>query len=302
MATGSTSQNNQKPFYSAGYENPKEFHYICSIRNLSSILEHGLLCHNKINELGIQHTDLSNRKVREKRKFVRPNMHKSAGEDTRNLHDYVNLYINAINRTLYKNYKADKEICILRINPKIRNKRSCIVADRNAATHHAKFEEAKNFTFGKDFSHILHHNESFMDEHKLKAIYGIKIEQRLANQIRQAELLYPSKISSKHIIGIYVPNHDVKKKVIKILKSQKKLIIINRKILILKQRKKLILKHQRKLIFKIKKKLSLKNQNKLILENKKKLTKTSTYLKKITEILNNPEKITIHPLMHFLNI
>ncbi len=223
MAASSTSQIDRKPLYS-GYENPKELHYICPVAHLHSIMQQGLLSRNKVNNLkDIQLTDPSNPEVQDRRMNKSPNKKKSPEED--NLHNYVNLYLNAFNRTLYLFNEANKNICILRIHPKILEQKSCQIADRNAAANSAVFYKSGEFTFDEVSSHILHHDKSYIFNDWVKKKCNIEMDQNFANQIRQAEVLVRSKIPPSYIKGIYVPNENVKSAVIEIFNYPEKITI-----------------------------------------------------------------------------
>jgi hypothetical protein len=67
---------------------PIKLYYLCPIENLSSILRHGIMSHNLVEERGLRVADLSDPSVQEKRArnqgFARFSSWKS-------LHDYVNL-------------------------------------------------------------------------------------------------------------------------------------------------------------------------------------------------------------------
>ena len=205
-----------------GYDDPKELHYICPLDNLASIIEEGLLSRKKANRLGIQILDVSNSEVQERRASTSP---KKKSPEKNNLHNYVNLYLNSYNRTLYKFWKKNKEMCVLRIHPKILEKKGCMIADRNASATDVKIETVRAFTFDQASSHILHDEASIIFSDDLTRKYGIEIDENLARQIKQAEVLVPSKIPSSYIKGIYVPNQTVKASVIKIFCFPEKVTI-----------------------------------------------------------------------------
>ena len=89
--------------------NLKELHYITHIDNVASIMEKGILSHNRTKT--IKHKTVSMKNIQEKREKVTiPN--------ARPLHDYVNLYINGRNKMLFlvKQTNNVDDICIISVS------------------------------------------------------------------------------------------------------------------------------------------------------------------------------------------
>ena len=71
------------------------FFHMTDIDNLESILEHGLLCTNEKNRLGIKHTNIANNAIQERRAEMRvPCGHGGV------VHDYVPFYWTSVNPML----------------------------------------------------------------------------------------------------------------------------------------------------------------------------------------------------------
>ena len=199
MATSSTSQLAPKSLY-IGYDDPKELGYICSIDHVASVLNNGLLPIEKVHRVGMQLFDPSNSEVKERR---------TNNKD--HIDHYVSLYLQPYNRILYRIYEQNKKICVLRVHPKILKKDGCLIADRNPSAPGVQFEQAEKFTFDQVSSHILHDKDSMIFSNDLRKKYGIRIDENLARQIREAAVLVPSNIPSIYVKGIYVPNKEIKK-------------------------------------------------------------------------------------------
>src|SRR3990167_6714000 len=109
-----------------------ELHYIAHVNNLKSILQHGIMPHNKAK--GVSHTSISDSEVQKRRsKVVIPLNNK--------LHDYVNLYFNArspMMYTLIRNHNH-KELAVLKIDATLLDKDNIIIADKNASSDYVCF-------------------------------------------------------------------------------------------------------------------------------------------------------------------
>lgn len=102
------------------YENPQELNYICSVDNLPSIFEHGLLSHKRVQNLNNNVSDPSNHGVQARRADVIPpnEQRDELGKNELKLHQYVNFYLQPYNRCLYDfvHTLGINKICILRVH------------------------------------------------------------------------------------------------------------------------------------------------------------------------------------------
>jgi hypothetical protein len=170
---------------------------INSIKNLKSILQHGILSKNMLIKHRIEYVDISNPSVQNRRDLIRVPNH-------RKLHDYANLYFNARNPMLYyliKNKNID-DLCVLCINKRVLDLPETLVTDRNAASTLAVFETPENAINHLNFDIIF--AKYWNDHDPLK-----KDEQKL---IKCAEVLILNKVPSCYIICIKVGTQKARKK------------------------------------------------------------------------------------------
>jgi hypothetical protein len=114
-------------------EELEELHYIAPICNLGSIMSLGLLSHRRADK--VEHSSIAMEEIqsRRARKTV------PAG---RALHQYVNLYINARNKILFKIKDQHANLCVLRVSTEVLDLPGVVVADRNASSDYARFAPA----------------------------------------------------------------------------------------------------------------------------------------------------------------
>lgn len=112
-----------------------ELHYITAISNVPSILQHGLLSHERAAH--VPHRSVAMDAIQARR-----SLKKVPGG--RSLHEYVNLYINGRNVMLSKVLYGSSmdEICVLRISPAAIDLPRVVIADQNAASDYVRFADA----------------------------------------------------------------------------------------------------------------------------------------------------------------
>jgi hypothetical protein len=167
-------------------EDVEELHFITSIANVPSILEHGILSNQRAK--GMVHTSIAMEEVQSLRDT-------KAVPGGRGLHDYANLYFTARNPMMFKRKDAHAEICVLRISAAVLDLPGVVVTDRNAARGWARFREPdaglerldKDELFADDWRHPG--DPVAYDRHK-----GLKC----------AEVLVPERVPPDLIIGAYV--------------------------------------------------------------------------------------------------
>ena len=163
-----------------------ELHYIAPIENVPSILEHGILSHNRAKR--VDHDSVAMSEIQERRKDKQI-------PRARHLHDYVNLYFDAHNPMLSKLRSKNNEICILRINPTVLDIPDVIIADQNAASNWVRFSPVTDGLTALDkdrvFARYWLHQEDMIDEWRHKAE-------------KCAEVLVPDRVSPDFITGAFV--------------------------------------------------------------------------------------------------
>ena len=163
------------------------FYYICHKKNIPSILEHGILSHNAIEERKLEHEVISDPSVMSRRDKILPG--------GRNLKDYVNLYFEPRNAMMYRlvcNWER-KNLAVIQVSPSIIDSHGILFSDRNAAVSDADF-----FSHKEDLKKI--------NRKDLKKVYWKDSDD--TKQRMMAELLVPDRIPPSNIMGIYHYKED----------------------------------------------------------------------------------------------
>jgi len=167
----------------------KELYFITPIVNVPSIMEYGILSYNL--SIKLPHCSVAMQEMQEKR------MVKKIPGTKKKLHDYANLYLDAHNPMLSRRRDQNDEICVLRINAEIIDLPNVIIADRNASSDYVRFYQVSRglAAIDKDrlFVRYWTHPENEYDEWAHKSI-------------KCAEVLVPSKVEPRYILGAYVAN------------------------------------------------------------------------------------------------
>jgi len=108
----------------------RELFYITHVKNIKSILEKGILSHNRVKELGIQSEAIYNKDVVAKRGA------KTIPGDGRSLWSFANLYFQARNPMLFTviRNKPVEEIAVIGVDKSILNRDDIFLATGNAAS------------------------------------------------------------------------------------------------------------------------------------------------------------------------
>jgi ssDNA thymidine ADP-ribosyltransferase, DarT len=162
----------------------KELYYITPIANVPSILEKGILSHNrarKYHPVSVAMPD-----VQERRDhitvFGRP------------LHSFVNLYIDARNPMMFKRKDRHEELCVLRIDVAVLRLHDLVIASGNAAHGMTNFFPTAAGLSGVETDRVFaefwtHSNPNIYEEHK---------------RIKCAEVLIPDNVEPSNIEGAFV--------------------------------------------------------------------------------------------------
>lgn len=110
-----------------------ELYSIMPIGNLSSVMRHGILCHEQAAALA--HGDISMVAVQERRDKVRV-------PGGLMLHQYANLYFDARNPMMYKRLDWVDQLCVLSIATTILQVDDVVIADQNASSDYVRFYSA----------------------------------------------------------------------------------------------------------------------------------------------------------------
>lgn len=177
----------------------RELHYIAPIANLKSIMEDGILCHNKAKE---KHpTSIAAEAIQERRKKVVVPGRK------RKLHDYTNLYFNARNAMMSKRRDLHKSLCVLQISNSILDEQDVVLSDMNASSDYVRFHQSPQGLVFLDSSLI------YADDWR----HPNAIEYYRRRSSVMAEVLVPRCVNPRFIIGVYVSCEETRNKVAEIL-------------------------------------------------------------------------------------
>ena len=164
-----------------------ELNYIVPIANLPSILDLGILSHNRVAE--IEHKSVAMVEIQEIRSSVKlPN--------DQDLHDYANLYFNARNAMLYKviSESSHRDLAVLRIDSAVLDHPGVIASDTNAARNMVRFGTPNEIVPLLDRDRLFARS---WDHANLVMKYRHKGEMC-------AEVLIPHSVPTEYLIGISV--------------------------------------------------------------------------------------------------
>lgn len=116
-----------------------ELHSIQPIANVASILELGILSHNRARV--VEHIDVAAAEIQDRRVGV-------TVPGGRPLHEYANLYFDARNPMMSARRARHAELCVLRISCDVLNLPDVVVTDGNASSDYIRFGAAAD---GLDF-------------------------------------------------------------------------------------------------------------------------------------------------------
>ena len=177
--------------------NLKELHYITHIDNVASIMEKGILSHNRTKT--IKHKTVSMKNIQEKREKVTiPN--------ARPLHDYVNFYINGRNKMLFlvKQTNNVDDICIISVSTDVLELPNVVISDQNAASDYVRFYNVIDGLAKLDYDYIFSDSWTNPDDQAEAWRHGSAM---------CAEVLIPDTVPSKHIKSLYVLSGQCEQKI-----------------------------------------------------------------------------------------
>ena len=111
---------------------PEQLYYITHIDNLQSILEMGILSHERIEQLGLGYTSIYNEDIVSRRK------NKSTPEG-KSLWHYANLYFQPRNPMMYSVLSAKENFVVICVSNKVLHEHGVFITDGNAANDSTQF-------------------------------------------------------------------------------------------------------------------------------------------------------------------
>ena len=116
--------------------NIQYLYHMTDLRNLASVLQHGLLSHNEAHRRGLVSVDISNQEVNQRRG-------QTSIDDTP-LHDYVNFYFQPKNPMLSVKRDIQSQIVFLGVDPRLLLEKTTVFSDGNAAADSTTFYRGTN--------------------------------------------------------------------------------------------------------------------------------------------------------------
>jgi hypothetical protein len=167
-----------------------EFQCIMPLENIPSVLEHGILSHEKAAKL--KHRSVAMTEVQDRR----DKKHVPGGLK---LHQYANLYFHARNPMLYKRKAEAANICVLRVSTAVLQIDGVVITDCNAASYYVRFYHPSQLAlldldaiFAMDWTH-RNDPMAYYRHRKQKC----------------AEVLVPHCVEPRFLSGAYVLNQAV---------------------------------------------------------------------------------------------
>jgi hypothetical protein len=166
-------------------ERLRELHCIMPIQNIPSVMDVGILSHQRAET--VTHESVADPEIQARRARVRV-------PGGRALHEYANLYLDARNPMMYRRKESHATLTVLSIDPSVLDLPGVVVTDRNAAVDFVRWAPAPTGLAIVD--EALAYAERWTHENL--------IEETRRKQAKQAEVLVPERVAPKFIRGAYV--------------------------------------------------------------------------------------------------
>lgn len=108
----------------------REFQSIMPMRNIPSVMKHGILSHERVAQLN--HSSVAMPEIQDRRDQVQV-------PGGLRLHQYANLYFHARNPMMYKRKEDARNLAVLKISTEARHIPGVVLADQNASTNWVRF-------------------------------------------------------------------------------------------------------------------------------------------------------------------
>lgn len=173
-----------------------ELHCIMPIGNVPSVMQHGILSHERASKL--EHHSVALQAIQDKR----DGRHVPGGLK---LHQYANLYFHARNPMMYKRKNDSPNLCVLRVTTDVLGLPGTVITDQNAASDYVRFLAPAHWQ-ALDFDDIF----SMDWRHPDDPIAYFRHKARMC-----AEVLVQNQVESRFIIGAYVADPAAEQKLLK---------------------------------------------------------------------------------------
>ncbi len=170
----------------------KNLYYITHIDNLPSILERGILSHERIEEEGVQPTRIYNTDIVNRRRGKNT-------PDQKSLWSYANLYFQPRNPMMYRvvHEKGAKGLAVISVTKKILQAPGVFIIDGNAAN------DPTQFYFPSDGLKMLGQQWKIIQNEWWNNLDGSKRK-------IMTECLVPNSISPEFINSIYIADEEIR--------------------------------------------------------------------------------------------
>jgi len=140
----------------------KHLYYLSPVKNIPSILEHGVMSKMAVETLEIPYDDYSDQTVQTIR-------------ERKSLHEYVPLFFNTRNAMTFRYQKEKRDFAILRLNSDLVTHYDCLVSDRIAACSDAEIYVLSEAALKKINIEVVLSARNFYDNWLLKKRLGAEI-------------------------------------------------------------------------------------------------------------------------------
>lgn len=180
----------------------RNLYYITHINNLPSILEKGILSHERIEKEQVRSTHIYNADIVNRRK-------EKSTPDQKSLWNYANLYFQARNPMMYRvvHEKGVKDLAVVSVNKKILQTPNIFITDGNAAN------APTQFYFPSDGLKILQQQWKIVQNEWWNTLDGSKRK-------IMAECLVPNNVSPEFINSVYVADEETQSRLSRMVGSR----------------------------------------------------------------------------------
>jgi hypothetical protein len=166
-----------------------ELHCIMPIANVPSVMQHGILSHERAARL--DHQSVAMAEIQDRRDHV----HVPGGL---RLHQYANLYFNARNPMMFKRKDQSDSLCVLRVSRDVLGLERVVLADQNASSDYVRFLGPAQLRF-------IQFDLVYADDWRHP---GDQIAYFRHKAAMCAEVLVPGVVPPELIAGAYVVNQN----------------------------------------------------------------------------------------------
>jgi hypothetical protein len=162
-----------------------EFHCIMPMDNTPSVLQHGILSHERTATL--EHKSVAMQVVQDRRDAKRV-------PGGLMLHHYANLYFHARNPMMFSRREVAPELCVLQVSTDVQQLPGVVFADANASSDYVRFlhpSQWRELAFDDIFALDWRHPND-------------PIAYRRHRSRKCAEVLVPNQVEPKFLTGAYV--------------------------------------------------------------------------------------------------